>query len=359
MPPDEYHSGVDNSVYTNVLLRNRSDLSPPQPQHAGAGVPELQLPLSTSAPSLRFAAALARDLGQPVPSQWLEVADRIKVPFDPKHSFHPEFDGYEPGEWTRNPSRAPSGLSQDLVPALDSPAPVSSICPPGEEVKQADVVLLGYPVPFSMSPRVRRRNLEVYEAATSPHGPAMTWVRRLGSGAAVLMVAPPCPAGCGPPSARSGPHGSASSTPEHVRRGLDGAEGAQQGMGPPGKELCQHHGALQGQPPPGPHLPGPSLPPAPASPPAHQPSLTPLGCGVGSPALGHSRVTAWQFPRDLGPPGSRGSGFGRVCVWGPRTDCLAPPQVWTENSDGSGAVNFLTGMGGFLQAALFGFTGFR
>lgn len=123
MPPDEYHSGVDNSVYTNVLLRNRSDLSPPQPQHAGAGVPELQPPLSTSAPSLRFAAALARDLGQPVPSQWLEVADRIKVPFDPKHSFHPEFDGYEPGEWTRNPSRAPSGLSQDLVPALDSPAP--------------------------------------------------------------------------------------------------------------------------------------------------------------------------------------------------------------------------------------------
>lgn len=25
MPPDEYHSGVDNSVYTNVLVQNRSD----------------------------------------------------------------------------------------------------------------------------------------------------------------------------------------------------------------------------------------------------------------------------------------------------------------------------------------------
>lgn len=36
-----------------------------------------------------------------------------------------------------------------------------------------------------------------------------------------------------------------------------------------------------------------------------------------------------------------------------------PLQVWTENADGSGAVNFLTGMGGFLQAVLFGFTGFR
>lgn len=34
-------------------------------------------------------------------------------------------------------------------------------------------------------------------------------------------------------------------------------------------------------------------------------------------------------------------------------------QVWSESSDGSGAVNFLTGMGGFLQAALFGYTGFR
>lgn len=178
MPPDEYHSGVDNSVYTNVLLRN----------------------------SLRFAAALAGDLGQPVPSQWLEVADRIKVPFDPKHGFHPEFDGYEPGE----------------------------------EVKQADVVLLGYPVPFSMSPRVRRRNLEVYEAATSPHGPAMTW------------------------------------------------------------------------------------------------SMFAVG---------------WM---ELKEPGR---------AWGLLERSFAnitePFKVWTENSDGSGAVNFLTGMGGFLQAALFGFTGFR
>ena len=34
-------------------------------------------------------------------------------------------------------------------------------------------------------------------------------------------------------------------------------------------------------------------------------------------------------------------------------------QIWVENSDGSGAVNFLTGMGGFLQAVLFGYTGFR
>lgn len=178
MPPDEYHSGVNNSVYTNVLVQN----------------------------SLRFAAALARDLGRPVPSRWLAVADKIKVPFDLKRNFHPEFDGYEPGE----------------------------------EVKQADVVLLGYPVPFSLSPQVRRRNLEVYEAVTSPQGPAMTW------------------------------------------------------------------------------------------------SMFSVG---------------WMELKDARRAGDLlGRSFANI---------TEPFKVWTENADGSGAVNFLTGMGGFLQAALFGFTGFR
>lgn len=157
-------------------------------------------------PSLRFAAALARDLGQPIPSRWLAVADKIKVPFDLKRNFHPEFDGYEPGE----------------------------------EVKQADVVLLGYPVPFSLSPQVRRRNLEVYEAVTSPQGPAMTW----------SMFA------------------------------------------------------------------------------------------VGWMELKDAR-RAWDL---------LDRSFANI---------TEPFKVWTENADGSGAVNFLTGMGGFLQAALFGFTGFR
>ncbi|XP_053417989.1 protein-glucosylgalactosylhydroxylysine glucosidase isoform X4 [Nycticebus coucang] len=68
MPPDEYHKEVNNSVYTNVLAQN----------------------------SLHFAADLAQDLGLPVPNQWLEVADKIKVPFDWEQNFHPEFDGYKP-----------------------------------------------------------------------------------------------------------------------------------------------------------------------------------------------------------------------------------------------------------------------
>lgn len=104
------------------------------------------------------------------------MADKIKVPFDLKQNFHPEFDGYEPGEWTQGPFPLPTPPSRRRVPVLL--LPISSPClpAPGEEVKQADVVLLGYPVPFSLSPQVRRKNLEVYEAVTSPQGPAMTWV---------------------------------------------------------------------------------------------------------------------------------------------------------------------------------------
>ncbi|XP_040495708.1 protein-glucosylgalactosylhydroxylysine glucosidase isoform X3 [Ursus maritimus] len=164
MPPDEYHSGVNNSVYTNVLVQNRICVHP----------------------------------GCPLP-------DRAAPPF-----------------------RLP-------------PPPVSSTCPsPGEEVKQADVVLLGYPIPFHLSPHIRRKNLEIYEAVTSPKGPAMTW------------------------------------------------------------------------------------------------SMF---------AVGWMELKDPWRARDL-----LERSFANIAE---------PFKVWTENADGSGAVNFLTGMGGFLQAALFGFTGFR
>ncbi|XP_048215580.1 protein-glucosylgalactosylhydroxylysine glucosidase isoform X2 [Perognathus longimembris pacificus] len=92
MPPDEYHAGVNNSVYTNVLVQN----------------------------SLRFAAALAQDLGLSVPDQWLVVADKIKVPFNPEKNFHPEFDGYEPEhvccgmDGTEGPSKVTGLSGQEL-----------------------------------------------------------------------------------------------------------------------------------------------------------------------------------------------------------------------------------------------------
>ncbi|NXS89592.1 PGGHG glucosidase, partial [Erpornis zantholeuca] len=178
MPPDEYHSQVDNSAYTNAVARR----------------------------SLNFAADLARDLRLPVPEEWEDRARKIKVPFDEERKYHPEYDGYSPGE----------------------------------PVKQADVVLLGFPLMHPMSAEVRRNDLEMYEPVTDPAGPAMSW------------------------------------------------------------------------------------------------SMFAVG---------------WL---ELKEPQR---------AWSQLEKCFSnitePFKVWAENSDGSGAVNFLTGMGGFLQVVLFGFTGFR
>lgn len=178
MPPDEYYDNVNNSVYTNTVAKL----------------------------SLQFAVELADLLQHPAPKEWAEVAEHIKIPFDEALQYHPEYDGYVKGH----------------------------------PVKQADTVMLGYPLGLPMSPEVRRNDLEVYEPVTDPNGPAMTW-----SMFAISWME------------------------------LGEAERAQQLL-----EKCFNN--IQG-----------------------------------------------------------------------------PFQVWSESPDGSGAVNFLTGMGGFLQAVLFGYTGFR
>ncbi|NXP64491.1 PGGHG glucosidase, partial [Chloropsis cyanopogon] len=178
MPPDEYHSQVDNSAYTNAVARR----------------------------SLNFATDMARDLLLPVPEEWEDRARKIKVPFDEERKYHPEYDGYSPGE----------------------------------PVKQADVVLLGFPLMHPMSAEVRRNDLEMYEPVTDPAGPAMTW------------------------------------------------------------------------------------------------SMFAVG---------------WLELKEL----QRARSQLEKCF----SNITEPFKVWVENSDGSGAVNFLTGMGGFLQVILFGFTGFR
>lgn len=178
MPPDEYYYNVNNSVYTNTVAKF----------------------------SLQFAVELADLLQHPAPKEWKDVGEQIKIPFDQESQYHPEFDGYVKGH----------------------------------PVKQADTVMLGYPLGLEMTPEIRRNDLEAYEPVTDPYGPAMTW----GMFAIGWLE-------------------------------LGEAEKAQRLL-----EKCFSN--IQG-----------------------------------------------------------------------------PFQVWSESSDGTGAVNFLTGMGGFLQAVLFGYTGFR
>lgn len=76
-----------------------------------------------------------------VPETWLDIARKIKIPFDVERNYHPEFDGYQPGE----------------------------------TIKQADVVLLGFPLMYVTDPVVRQNDLDIYENVTRVDGPAMTW----------------------------------------------------------------------------------------------------------------------------------------------------------------------------------------
>lgn len=118
MPPDEYHQSVNNSVYTNTIAQI----------------------------SLRLPAYAASLINKSVPKKWVEIADELVIPFDHRLQYHPEFEGYIPGTF----------------------------------VKQADAILLGYPLMVNMTADTRRNDLEIYETfegvnVTDPDGPAMTW----------------------------------------------------------------------------------------------------------------------------------------------------------------------------------------
>ncbi|KAI9552765.1 hypothetical protein GHT06_020645 [Daphnia sinensis] len=117
MPPDEDHPYVDNSVYTNVIASYSIFFA----EHA----------------ECQCGTSMTGD----VPEAWLDIARKMKIPFDVERNYHPEFDGYQPGE----------------------------------TIKQADVVLLGFPLMFVTDPVVRQNDLDIYENVTRVDGPAMTW----------------------------------------------------------------------------------------------------------------------------------------------------------------------------------------
>ncbi|XP_064602708.1 protein-glucosylgalactosylhydroxylysine glucosidase-like [Liolophura sinensis] len=113
MPPDEYHYPVDNSAYTNSIAA----LS-------------LMLPYST-----------LPLIGKQPPPIFREIASNVYIPFDSAMNYHPEYDGYTLGT----------------------------------KVKQADVILLGFPLNKEFDSSIRKNDLSVYSEVTDPEGPAMTW----------------------------------------------------------------------------------------------------------------------------------------------------------------------------------------
>ena len=78
---------------------------------------------------------------EPVPEDWVELARSLTLLYNSELNYHPEYDGYIPGT----------------------------------AIKQADVVLLGFPLMYKMNETTRKNDLNIYENVTRPTGPAMTW----------------------------------------------------------------------------------------------------------------------------------------------------------------------------------------
>lgn len=109
--PDEYSNGVNDGAFTN----------------AGA------------ATALRHATRAAGLIGERAPARWNTVADGLRIPYDRDRKIFLQYDGYQ-----------------------------------GSTIKQADTVLLRYPLEWPMSDAAARNTLDYYAARTDPDGPAMT-----------------------------------------------------------------------------------------------------------------------------------------------------------------------------------------
>jgi trehalose/maltose hydrolase-like predicted phosphorylase len=113
-PPDEFAVNINNSAYTNAV----------------------------AALSLEFANELVSKFGRDPDPRWLEVAQglRSSIPYDTKSGITLEFQSYH-----------------------------------GQQIKQADVTLLSFPLRFITDPKLASANLRYYANATKDDGPAMTW----------------------------------------------------------------------------------------------------------------------------------------------------------------------------------------
>lgn len=109
--PDEYSNGVTDGVYTNAV----------------------------AATALRNAARAATLLDTEAPAAWSEIADRLRIPYDNKAGVFEQYAGYD-----------------------------------GSLIKQADTVLLLYPLDWKMTKQQAARTLAYYAQRTDPAGPAMT-----------------------------------------------------------------------------------------------------------------------------------------------------------------------------------------
>ncbi len=153
--PDEYHEGVDDNAYTNVMAQWNL-------QRAAEAVYTLQQRWPDD--WRRLFEKLRLDFGEP--QEWTRISARMYTGFDPKTGLFEQFRGYFSLE------------EIDLSAYRDRKVPMDVLLGPervrrSKIIKQPDVVLLIYLLWDRFPAEVRRANFEYYEPRTA-HGSSLS-----------------------------------------------------------------------------------------------------------------------------------------------------------------------------------------
>ncbi len=145
--PDEYHEGVDDNAFTNVLarwnLRAADTFCDRFPDVAG------RLGVTTG----------ERE-------RWEEVAAGLVVAVDPETLLYEQFDGFFERENVRAVDLAPRPFTGEMVVGVDRLRTT-------QVVKQTDVLMIGVLLPDEVDLRTQEANYRYYEPRTS-HGSSLS-----------------------------------------------------------------------------------------------------------------------------------------------------------------------------------------
>jgi kojibiose phosphorylase len=168
--PDEYHEGVDDNAYTNVLAQ----------WNLGRALRAARA-LEERWPRRRRELFERLGIAPEEPAQWRRAAERMYTGFDPRTGLFEQFRGYFGLEEIDLAAYEPRTVPMDVVLGRERTARA-------KVVKQADVVMLLALLWGRFAPAVRRANFRYYEPRTG-HGSSLSpathavVAARLGDGA--------------------------------------------------------------------------------------------------------------------------------------------------------------------------------
>jgi kojibiose phosphorylase len=145
--PDEYHEGVDDNAYTNLMAR----------WNLRAGIRVCD----------RWPQVAARLGVQPAEAEaWERVAAGLVDQYDPETKLYEQFEGFFGLEGVRAVDLAPRPFTGEMVVGVDRLRQT-------QIVKQADVLMLGLLLPDEVDGEVQAANYRYYEPRTS-HGSSLS-----------------------------------------------------------------------------------------------------------------------------------------------------------------------------------------